>query len=226
MFAGDLPLKGHVEAELNWEPRVNAAAIGVAVQDAVVTLSGHVDSFAQKHAAEEVVMRIHGVRALANNLEVRVPGDGQRTDDDIARAVSAVFHWNSLIPHEQIKVIVANSWVTLQGVVDWDYQRRLAERTVREMMGVKGVSNQITLKPRAMQADIKARIESALKRDAEINADHISLLVSGSKVTLLGAVQSLATREAAERAAWNAPGITSVENNVTIDPNIEAAHFA
>ncbi len=225
MLVGDLQLKDHIENELSWEPSINSAAIGVAVKDAIVTISGRVDSYAEKHAAEQVVMRIRGVRALANKLEVRLPAESERRDEDIARAIAESFAWNAGIPEDAIKAQVAHGWVTLEGTVNWDYQRKLAEHAVAGLMGVQGVSNQITIKSLPLQTDVKAKIELALKRNAELNAQNIKIAVKGNKVTLSGAVQSLATRISAEEAAWKAPGVACVEDNLQITPGIDRARF-
>ena len=225
MLVGDLQLKDHIEDELTWEPSINSAAIGVAVKDAVVTISGCVDSYAEKHAAEQVVMRIRGVRALANELEVRLPADSQRRDEDIARAVAESFVWNAGIPENAIKAQVADGWVTLQGTVNWDYQRKLAEHAVAGLMGVKGVSNQITIKSLPLQSEVKGRIESALKRNAELDAEKIKIAVHGGKVILSGAVQSLAARITAEEAAWRAPGVECVEDNLRVTPDLDRVRF-
>lgn len=221
MLVGDLQLKDHIEDELSWEPSINSAAIGVAVKDAVVTISGCVDSYAERHAAEQVVMRIHGVRALANELEVRLPAESERRDEDIARAIAEFFAWNAWIPQDAIKAQVSHGWVTLEGSVEWDYQRKMAERAVRELMGVKGLSNQITIKSMPLQHGVKARIESALKRNAELNSQSVKVAVKGARVTLSGTVQSLATSISAEEAAWKAPGVAFVENNLHISPEID-----
>jgi osmotically-inducible protein OsmY len=225
MLVGDMQLKDHIEDELSWEPSINSAAIGVGVKDAVVTISGCVDSYAEKHAAEQVVMRIRGVRSLANELEVRLPAESERRDEDIARAIAEVFIWNSRIPSDAIKAQVSNGWVTLEGSVDWDYKRKLAEQVVMDLMGVKGVSNQITIRSLPLQNDVKSRIESALKRNAELNSENIDISVKGNKVILSGAVQALTTRISAERAAWKAPGVLHVENNLQVTPDIDRSRF-
>lgn len=225
MLVGDLQLKSHIEDELSWEPSINSAAIGVAVQDAVVTVTGRVNTYAEKHAVEQAILRIHGVRALANELDVRLPAESERPDEDIATAIAEAFLWNTQIPRNAIRVQVSSGWVTLQGTVDWEYQRRLAERTATDLMGVRGVSNQLTIRPFPLQQDVKTRIESALQRNAELNSQHISVAVKGDKVILSGAVQSLATRVSAERAAWKAPGVLHVENNLQVSPEIERQRF-
>ncbi len=212
----DLKLKKHVEDELSWEPSVDAAAIGVGVKDAIVTLSGHVSSFAEKHAAEAAVMRIHGVRALANELEVRLSGDSHREDDDIARTAAFALNWNSSVPKDRVKISVSNGIVSLEGTVDWNFQRVAAEKTVSHLMGVKGVNNLLTVKAVPMRTDVKSQIESALKRNAEAHADHIQVTISGSKVILSGTAETMSDRFAAEVAAWKAPGVSMVENDIEV----------
>lgn len=225
MLVGDMQRKDHIEDELSWEPSINSAAIGVGVKDAVVTISGCVDSYAEKHAAEQVVMRIRGVRALTNGLEVRLPAESDRRDADIARAIAEVFIWNSRIPRDAIKTQVSQGWVTLEGSVDWDYIRKLAERVVMDLMGVKGVSNQITIRSLPLQNDVKSRIESALKRNAELNSENIDISFKGNKVSLSGAVRALTMRISAESAAWKAPGVLHVENNLQVTPDIDRSRL-
>jgi osmotically-inducible protein OsmY len=200
-MSGDMQLKKHVEEELSWEPSVNAAAIGVAVKGAIVTLSGNVASYAEKHAAEQAVMRIHGIKALANELEVRLPTDTGRTDEDIARAAVSALAWNAFIPKDRIKIQVSQGWITLEGTVDWHYQRVTAESAVAFLMGVKGVVNLVTVKSVPVRTEVKSQIEAALKRNAEVDAQRILVTVHGNKVTLSGTTGSMAERVAAERAA-------------------------
>lgn len=219
-MSGDMQLKKHVEDELSWEPGVEAAAIGVAVKDAIVTLSGYVASFGEKRTAEQVVMRIRGVKALANEIEVKFLADSGRTDEDIARAAVSVLNWNSAIPENGIKVKVTHGWITLEGAVDWNYQRMSAERLTEDLMGVKGVTNLLTLKAAPVRADVKQRIESALKRNAEVDAQGIQVAVQGNTVILSGTATSLAERIAAERAAWKAGGVNIVENNILVKPGL------
>lgn len=222
-MSGDMQLKKHVEDELSWEPSVNAAAIGIAVRDAIVTLSGHVASFGEKRAAEQVVMRIRGVKALANEIEVKFLVDDEHTDEDIARAAASVLNWNSAIPKDRIKIKVTHGWITLEGTVDWNYQRMSAVAFIESLMGVKGVSNLLTLKARPVGADVKKRIESALKRNAELDAQNIQVIVRGNRVILTGTVTSIAEQLTAECAAWKAAGVDAVENNILITPGL--VHF-
>ena len=212
----DTQLKQHVEDELNWESSVNAASVGVTVNDAIVTLSGHVANYAEKRAAEKAVLRIRGVKALANEMEVKFPSDSRHTDEDIARAAASALAWNVSVPKDKIKIKVSEGWITLEGAVDWQYQRTSAEWAVESLMGVRGVVNLVTVKSVPTHAEVRSQIEAALKRNAKVEADHISVMVQGNKVILSGAVPSMANRLAAERAAWQAAGVTHVENNLQV----------
>ena len=215
----DLELKRSVEAELNWEPSIkSAAAIGVRVKDGIVTLTGPVESYAEKLAGERAALRVMGVKAVANDLEVRLPSSSERTDEDIAKAASNALDWTSGIPRDKIKVTVDKGWVTLKGAVDWQYQRTAAEDAVRYLWGVKGVINLIEVQPGVNKTVVKQKIEEALKRDAELDAQRIQVEAAGSKVILKGTVHSWFERQEAERVAWDAPGVTKVENHLTISP--------
>ena len=217
-MSGDMQLKQHVEDELTWEPSVDAAAIGVAVKDAIVTLSGHVTTFVEKHAAEEAVLRIHGVRALASELEVNPAVDARRTDEDIARTAASIMTWNPSIPKDCITIRVSGGWITLEGTVDWYFQRMAAEQAVEALMGVKGVSNQVRVIAMPATADVKSQIEAALKRNAEVDARRINVAIQGNKVTLSGKAGSMFEKLAVERAAWRGWGVGSVENNIEVSP--------
>ena len=213
----DLELKKNVEAQLNWEPMIkSAAAIGVRVKDGVVTLTGSVESYAEKLAAERASLRVVGVKAVANELEVRLPGSSQRTDEDIARAAANALDWTTGIPRDRIKVTVDKGWITLKGTVDWQYQRTAAEDAVRNLWGVKGVINLIEVQPGVNTAVVKQKIEDALKRDAELDAQRIQVEAVGNQVILKGTVHSWFERQEAERVAWDAPGVTQVENHIAI----------
>jgi osmotically-inducible protein OsmY len=205
-------------AELNAEPNLRNDDIAVGVRDGVVTLAGHVDSYADKWRAERVVSRIKGVKAVVNELEVRLPSGSQRTDQEIARAAVNAFQWNVLVPHDRIKVVVEDGWITLRGEVDWYYQKEEAERTVRTITGIKGVSNLITVAAVPTPSDVKQQITDALRRGAQFDAERITVEVVGHKAILKGTVRSYAEMQDAERAARKAPGITEVENRLTIDP--------
>lgn len=217
-MSSDMQLKKHVEDELSWEPGVNAAAIGVAVKDAVVTLTGHVATFAEKRTAEQAVLRIHGVRALANELEVRFLAGSEQNDEDIALKAASALLWHSLIPKDRVKLQVSNGFITLEGTVDWQYQREAAESAVENLLGVKGVFNTVTVQPSQLRAEVQAEIEAALKRNAEIEVRYISVSVLGNGVILSGETDSVVKKVAAERAAWRAPGVTWVENNIRVSP--------
>jgi osmotically-inducible protein OsmY len=210
----DQEIQTNVMAELRWDPSVPATEIGVVVKDGVVTLTGTVDTYMKKWRAEEVAHRVTGVIAVANEIQVR--SIGERTDSDIAAAAVHALTWNSTIPQGKVHVTVDKGWITLKGDVEWQYQRQEAERAVRRLLGVKGVSNLITVKPAASPSDLKRKIQDALVRNAQIDADGITVEVEGSKAILRGKVRSWAEREEAERVAWLAPGITSVDNRITL----------
>lgn len=210
----DLQLKQDVTDELNWDPAIDAAAIGVEVRQGVVTLSGHLRSYAEKVAAERVAQRVRGVRAVVVDLEVLIPGEFR--DEEIAAAARNMLQWHVHVPSEQIHVTVEKGCVTLTGIVEWGYQRRLAERVVAQLRGVTAVTNQIGVKPGVAPADLHARITAALKRHAEREARHIEILVERDAVTLKGKVDSLLEREAAVGAAWSAPGVSRVIDDLHV----------
>jgi osmotically-inducible protein OsmY len=212
----DLELKKAVESELNFEPSINAAEIGVAAKDGIITLSGNVPSYWEKMAAERAAARVSGVKAVVNEVEVHLPGSSERTDEDIARAAVNALQWNVLIPIDRIKVKVSKGWVTLEGMVDWQFQKTAAEKAVRKLIGVKGVIDLIELKPSVSKGEVKAAIEGALKRLAEIDANKIKVETEDGKVVLSGTVRSWFEREEAERAAWAAPGVRTVEDRIAV----------
>jgi osmotically-inducible protein OsmY len=219
----DLELKKSVESELNWEPSINAAEIGVATKDGIITLTGRVQSYWEKLAAERAAARVSGVRAVVNELEIRLPYASERTDEDIARAAVNALEWTISVPSERIKVKVSKGWITLEGNVEWQFQKSAAEKAVRYLTGVKGVSNLIDVKPQVSKSVVKTAIEDALKRSAEVDANRIKVETDGEKVILRGTVRSWFEREEAERAAWAAPGVRSVDNRITIGTAAAAA---
>jgi osmotically-inducible protein OsmY len=212
----DSDIKRDVEDELKWDPDIDATDIGVAVHNGVVTLTGFVRSYAQKTEAEIAAKRIAGVMGLANDIEVRLPSIDQRPDPDIAR--DAVAALKSELPYssEKLKVVVKNGWLTLEGMAEWNYVRERAQSAVRRIRGVTGVSNSIALKPTVAPHEIRRKIEDAFRRSAELDASRVTVEASGSEVVLRGRVRSWAERQEAERAAWAAPGVTNVDNRITI----------
>jgi len=213
----DIGLRQYVLDELAFEPSVNAAHIGVAVESGVVTLSGHVGSYAEKIATERVVQRLKGVRAIAQEIEVRYPESKKTADDEIAKRALHIISWDTTVPDDRVKIKVQNGWITLSGEVEWNYQRTAAEEAVRKLSGVVGVSNLVGVRPRVDGSDVKIRIEEALRRDAEIEAEGVRVAVSGATVTLEGTVASWRERSVAEQAAWAIPGVGVVEDRLVVD---------
>lgn len=212
----DLQLKSDISAELAWDPSIEATHIGVAVENGVVTLSGDVDTYLQKHAVERAVRRVSGVRGIAVDLNVHLAPGGKRSDAEVAQAALYALAWHSLVPEDKVKVEVEDGWVTLTGELDWGYQSASAEQCIRPLIGVRGIGNQIRLKQRANPAGIRTDIESALTRHAQREAKHIAVEVDGSVVTLRGRVESMAEHEAAIGTAWASRGVTRVIDQLAV----------
>jgi osmotically-inducible protein OsmY len=214
----DSEIRRKLIAELDWDPSIDASAIGVAVKDGVVTFTGSVPSYWEKKQAERVAKRVAGVKAVAEDLAIKLPGAAERSDADIALSVVSGLRLNVTIPPDRIQATVEKGWVTLEGQVEWQYQKSAAENSVRYLMGVKGVSNNVTIKPRVSAADVKAKIESAFARRAQLDANQIRVESADSRVILRGSVHTWSEKEQAEQAAWAAPGVTRVENNLFVNP--------
>jgi len=214
----DLELKADVAAELAWDPALDASAIGVIVKDGLVTLTGHLETFSQKHAAERAVRRVAGVRGIAMELDVKLAPAHERSDSELAQAAMAALRWNSLVPDDRVTVEVDDAWVTITGQVDWPYQLSSAEQCIRPLTGVRGVTNRVTVKERVNGKDIAGQITAALTRHAEREARHIVVEVHGGTVTLSGRVDSLAEHDAAVGAAFGTRGVSSVVDKLEVLP--------
>jgi osmotically-inducible protein OsmY len=218
----DNDIQKEVIAALKGEPSLRDDDIALGVRDGVVTLAGFVDSYADKWRAERTVSKLKGVKAVVNDLKVKLPVSSQRPDPELARAVVDALKWNILVPHERIQLVVEDGWVTLKGEADWYYQKEEAERTVRNLTGVKGVSNLITVAVKPTPSDVKKRIVEALQHAAQFDAERITVEIDGHKAILRGTVRSYAELKDAERAVRNVPGISEVETHLTVDPNVYA----
>jgi len=213
----DLQLRKDVLDELEYEPSVNAAHIGVAVDKGIVTLSGHASSYAEKITAVALVRRVKGVRAIADEVEVRYPSDKKTADDEIAKRAIDILSWDTMVPRDSIQVTVRDGLVALSGNVDWYYQKTVAEEDVRKLSGVRGVIDNIEIRPRIRAGDVKRKIEDALRRHAEVEARLVRVtVVDNDRVLLEGRVDNWEERRAVEQAAWSAPGVRSVEDRLTI----------
>jgi len=217
-MTNDLNLRQRVIDELAWDAGVEAAHVGVAARDGVITLSGHVDSYAQKLAAEQAARRVKGVKAIAEEIEVRLPSDRKTADDEIAGRAVRILSWDVTVPKDKIAIKVQHGIVNLSGEVDWEFQRAAAEADIHRLTGVKFVVNKVTVRPQQKAADLHNRIRAALERTIETDISGIHVDVKDHTVVLSGKVHAWPDREAAERAIWSAPGVTAVENRIMIGP--------
>lgn len=214
----DSEIERDVKTELGWNPDLNSTDIAISVKNGVVTLAGFVPRYIDKYEAEKAAKRVSGVLAVANDIEIRLPAIDQRPDPEIARDAVAAIKNQLPFSYEQIKAVVRNGWVTLEGDVEWQHQRQTAERAVRPLKGVKGIINDIKIRPRVEPSDIKQKIQEAFRRSAEVDANQIIVETSGGEVILKGKVRSWVERDEAERVAWRAPGVTKVEDRIVVSP--------
>jgi osmotically-inducible protein OsmY len=214
----DTELRRAVEDELEWEPSVSATEIGVAVHDGIVTLTGYVPRYTEKRAAARAAKRVRGVKAVANDIEVRIPSDSGRTDAEIAQAAYDAVKWATMVPDDQIDISVSNGWVYLEGDVNWQYQKAAAEEAAHALVGVRGVINTIDVKPETSATAIKSNIEAAFRRSAALGGKNIRVESQDGKITLSGLLHSWSQHDEAERTAWAAPGVSEVENLIAVTP--------
>jgi osmotically-inducible protein OsmY len=212
----DKQLQKDVMDDLTWDPSIDASKIGVSVVNGVVTLTGSVPSYFQKQNTERIVKRVSGVRAVANDIEVRLPSSTERNDSDIAQAALNALKWDTSVSEDNVKISVTKGWVTLEGSVDWNYQRESCEKAIEKLVGVKGVTNRVSVAPQVKAKDVKGEIKAALHRYAELEARNIEVDSADSTITLRGQVRSWAERKEAETAAWMAPGVTQVKNEIIV----------
>jgi len=218
----DAEIQKDVLEELKWEPFLNASEIGVAVKDGVVTLSGTVNMYSKKLGAEKAAKRVAGVKAVAEEIDVKLFSSSVKNDTEIARTIADSLKWHSSVQEEKIKIKVEDGWVTLEGQVDWEFQKDAVKSTIEDLTGVKGITNLITVKPSVTAKDIKQKISSAFHRSATIDSEKVKIDISGNRAILTGKVRSMAEKDDAEDAAWNAQGVTSVENKLIVDTEVFA----
>lgn len=214
----DRDIQEHVQNALDFDPQIDVADVGVTVDKGVVTLRGDIKSYAEKVAAERLALQIYGVKAVANDLVVRLGRTFVRTDTDIAQAAVNALKWNIEVPADKVHVAVSDGWISLTGAVDWNYQRTEAERVLHGLAGVHGIRNNILVKPRVSVPDVEKKIEAAFKRSAEVDSHRVHVAAVDGKVILSGKVRSWAEREEARHAAWAAPGVREVDDRMTITP--------
>lgn len=217
-MTSDIEIQEDVLDELRLDPSVDASRVGVAVKDGIVSFTGWVCSYAEKEIAEDIAKRVYGVRGVADDLEVKLPASSARTDPEIASAAVNALKWHSAVPDEKIKVMVQKGWVTLEGTVEWQFQKDAATDAVRSLTGVKAISNLIKVTPKVVPADVREQIESCFKRNAELDARRIGVKTHDGKVRLHGNVRTWAEKEEAQRAVWSVPGVREVENDLLVMP--------
>ena len=219
----DTDVQKDIMAELKWDPGVRDDDISAWVRDGVVTLAGYADSYSDKWKAGQIATRMHGVKAVVNNLEVRLPASLFRPDSEIARAAQDALRWNTSVPHDRIKVKVHKGWLTLEGEVDWYFQKEAAESSVRCLYGLKGLADLVTVQRRPTPSDVRQRVKAALQRRAPGDAEHLMVEIDGKTVILSGTLRSYAELQEVEREARNAPGVTEIQNRITVDPTADVS---